>query len=155
MIMGDILKLKKTIRGRRKFWLTFFSLYFALIQMRSRSQFKTSASVKLLKHCALREQHVIYQSISQNQSSCKNHFLYYFRVLSDADSTVLPAGIYLFKVQNNVWDMFKVNNKDTRLLTLNRFHTLFWWFYCWSWTSKCRLNPTTYLLIHNVVKGML
>ena len=126
MIMEDISKFKKTIRGRRKFWLTFFSLYFALIQMRSRSQFKTSTFVKLLKHFALREQHAIYQSISQNQSSCKNHFLYYFRVLSDTDSTVLPAGIYLFKVQNNVWNKFKVNNIDTRTTSM----TSFWCLYC-------------------------
>ena len=26
------------------------------------------------------------------------------------------------------------------LLTLNRFHTLFWFFYCLLWTSKCRLG---------------
>ena len=25
------------------------------------------------------------------------------------------------------------------LLTLNRFHTLFWCFQCWIWKSKCRL----------------
>ena len=39
-----------------------------------------------------------------------------------------------WKHQSNVWNMFKVNNKDTRrssltswLLTLNRFHKLFWY----------------------------
>ena len=26
------------------------------------------------------------------------------------------------------------------LLTLNRFHTLFWCFHYWSWTSKCQLG---------------
>ena len=26
------------------------------------------------------------------------------------------------------------------LLTLNRFHTLFWCFQCWIWTRKCRLG---------------
>ena len=26
------------------------------------------------------------------------------------------------------------------LLTLNRFHTLFWCVYCWLWTSKCQLE---------------
>ena len=31
------------------------------------------------------------------------------------------------------------------LLTMNRFHTLFWFFYCWLWTSKYRLG--IYLLI--------
>ena len=25
------------------------------------------------------------------------------------------------------------------LLPLNKFHTLFWCFHCWLWTSKCRL----------------
>ena len=37
-------------------------------------------------------------------------------------------------------NLFKVNNTDTR--TLNRFHTLFWCFYCWLWKSKCRLGKT-------------
>ena len=50
-----------------------------------------------------------------------------------------------------MWNLFRVNNKDTRtmsidvvlmfsLLTLNRFHTLIWCFRCWLWTSKCRLG---------------
>ena len=49
-----------------------------------------------------------------------------------------------------MWNLFKVNNKDTRttsltsfrclLLTLNSFHTLFWSFNCWLWTSKYRLG---------------
>ena len=26
------------------------------------------------------------------------------------------------------------------LLTLNRFHTLFWCFHCWIWTCKCQLG---------------
>ena len=26
------------------------------------------------------------------------------------------------------------------LLTLNQFHTLFWYFRCWFWTIKCRLS---------------
>ena len=37
-------------------------------------------------------------------------------------------------------NLFKVNNTDTR--TLNRFHTLFWCFYCWLWKSKCWLGKT-------------
>ena len=55
-------------------------------------------------------------------------------------------GIYLFKL----WNLFKVNNKDTRttsmtlllllMPTLNRFHTLFWCIHCWLWTSKYRLK---------------
>ena len=46
------------------------------------------------------------------------------------------------------------NNKDTRttsmaslLLTLNIFRTLFWYFYCWLWTSKCRLGGSSWLFI--------
>ena len=54
--------------------------------------------------------------------------------------------------RSNVWNLNKVNNKGTRttsmtlpltklkLLTLNRFHTLFWCFHCWLWTSKCPLG---------------
>ena len=54
-----------------------------------------------------------------------------------------------WKQQNNVWSPFKVNNRHTRtilvvlvslLVTLNIFHTLFCCFYCWFWTSKCRLG---------------
>ena len=44
-----------------------------------------------------------------------------------------------------VWNMFKVNNKNTiidivlvfLLLTLNLFHTFFYCFFCWLWKSKC------------------
>ena len=36
----------------------------------------------------------------------------------------------------------KLKLKDTRAITLNRFHTLFWCFHCWLWTSKCRLGPS-------------
>ena len=52
-----------------------------------------------------------------------------------------------WKHQNNVWNLFKVNNKDTRrlvlvslLLSLNRIHTLFWCYHCWLWISNCRLG---------------
>ena len=31
---------------------------------------------------------------------------------------MFPASIYLFKVSNNVWTLFKVNNKDTRPTSL-------------------------------------
>ena len=39
-----------------------------------------------------------------------------------------------------------------RLLTLNRFHTLFWCCYCWLWTSKCRLRR---ILQKSVIDGEL
>ena len=71
-----------------------------------------------------------------------------------SDSTVKPKPSRHFLVQSqqskhqsNVWNLFKVNNEDTRTtsdanlvslsLTLNRFHTLFWCFHYWLWTVKC------------------
>ena len=61
-----------------------------------------------------------------------------------------PAGIYLFKVnKRNNRTMCEICSKLTikidvarvsLLLALKRFHTLFWCFYCWLWTSKWRLN---------------
>ena len=47
--------------------------------------------------------------------------------------------------------MYKVNNKDTRttsfdaflvsfMLTLNKFYTLFYCFYCWLWACKCPMG---------------
>ena len=66
-----------------------------------------------------------------------------------------PVSIYLFEVNygttramckicstlaintpNNITDVVLV----PLLLTLNRFHALFWCFHCWHWTSKCRLG---------------
>ena len=38
------------------------------------------------------------------------------------------AGIYLFKVLMSL------------LVTLNRFHRLFWLFHCWLWKGKCWLG---------------
>ena len=77
-------------------------------------------------------------------------------------------GIYLFKTNNgNNKTMYEIRSKliiDTRktplpipyvfrgcrkrpdvvlvslLLTVNRFHTVLWCFYCWHWTSKRRLE---------------
>ena len=50
-----------------------------------------------------------------------------------------------------MWNRFKVNNEDTRkkslLLTLNRLHTLFWCFFCWLWTNKCRLESFSFLIL--------
>ena len=59
-----------------------------------------------------------------------------------------------WKHQKNVWNLFKFNNKRhlndvidailvDLLFILNRFHTLFWCFHCWFWTSKCRLQSWT------------
>ena len=46
--------------------------------------------------------------------------------------------------QHIVWNIFQVNNKDTRttsmtcsfIVNFNRFHTLFWCFHCRLWRSK-------------------
>ena len=61
--------------------------------------------------------------------------------------------IYLFKVSNgNTRRMYEICSKLTiealerrhwhHSGVLNRFHTLFWCFYCWLWTSKCRLGAS-------------
>ena len=57
-----------------------------------------------------------------------------------------------WKHQNVVWNMFKVNNNDSRLVptivlvsllsTFNRFHIMFCSSHCLIWTSKCRLAAT-------------
>ena len=68
-------------------------------------------------------------------------------------STFFPFGIYLFKVNNgNTRTICEIRSKLTitiperlqwrhsgvLLLSRNRFHTLFWYFHCWLWTSKRR-----------------
>ena len=68
------------------------------------------------------------------------------------EQTYLLVQSQQWKHQNNMWNLFKVNNKDTRttsltlLFTLNRFHILHWCFYCWIWTGSCWLR--IYLHIH-------
>ena len=54
-----------------------------------------------------------------------------------------PAGIYLFKVnKRNARTMCEICSKLTikTQLTLNRFCTWSFCFYCWLWASKCRLG---------------
>ena len=57
-------------------------------------------------------------------------------------------------------NLFKVNNKDNRttsdvvlvsllLLTLNRFLTLFWCFYCWLWIVKWRPSKHEQVSLQN------
>ena len=50
-------------------------------------------------------------------------------------------------LQNNVWNLFRVNSKDTRMMSMtsfmwtsNRFHTFFWCFQSWLWTSTCQMG---------------
>ena len=69
-----------------------------------------------------------------------------------------PASIYFFKLNNrNTRTMPKICSKlainrrqcivlVSLLLTLNRFHVLFWYFHCWLWTSKCRLGYIIFCL---------
>ena len=47
----------------------------------------------------------------------------------------VPAGIYLFKVNNRNHVVLV-----SLLLTLKRFHLLFWRFYCWLWKTNCLLG---------------
>ena len=57
----------------------------------------------------------------------------------------------------------KLTNKGTRatsmtlLLTLNRFHPLFWCFHCWLWTSKCRLGyfNQVWFITHTIIGNNL
>ena len=55
-----------------------------------------------------------------------------------------------WKHLKKVWNLFKVNNKHTRttsqwhrsvvfIVNFKQISQLFWWFYCWLGTSKCRL----------------
>ena len=59
---------------------------------------------------------------------------------------LFPTSIYLsftMKHQNKVWNLFKVNHDVvlvSLLLTLNKFHPLFWCFYCWLKTTKCQVG---------------
>ena len=64
----------------------------------------------------------------------------------------------------NVWHMFKVNNKNTRTtsitslwcffwLALNIYHTFFECFYRWRWTSKYQLG--SYLLKNSLMEKFI
>ena len=55
-----------------------------------------------------------------------------------------PANIYLFKASISIFIEIPVNDIILvyLLLTLNRFHTLFWCFYCWLWANNM---PAKYL----------
>ena len=36
-----------------------------------------------------------------------------------------------WKRRNNVWNLFKSDNEGVFILSLNRFHSLFYYYYCW------------------------
>ena len=77
-------------------------------------------------------------------NGCSSYFLFFANRFILMLRRHLLAHGQQWKHQNNVWNLFKVNNRDTStfffLLTLNRFHTLFWCSHCWIWTSECRLS---------------
>ena len=64
--------------------------------------------------------------------------------------TILTAGFYLLKARNvrKICSTLVIKRPEwyqwcyfvSLLLTLNRFHTLFWCFHYWLWTSKCQLG---------------
>ena len=83
----------------------------------------------------------------------ENKFLFLYD--SDCQGVVPPADIYLFKVNNEntrtmcgIFSKLTINTTEQRQwlrfgflwITLNRFLTLFWFFYCWLWTSICQLG---------------
>ena len=49
------------------------------------------------------------------------------------------------------WDVILVS----LLLTLNRLHTMFWYFHCWFWTSKWRLGNWTYELNEHICTNVI
>ena len=58
-----------------------------------------------------------------------------------------------WKHQNNVWNVFKVTTIISLMLTLNRFHTLFWCFHCWIWSSIFHLG--SFIWVHSVLQWVL
>ena len=84
---------------------------------------------------------------------------------------ITPTGIYLFTVNNrNARTMCETCSKLTIktpeqcqwrrsgvfIASLKRFHTLFWCFYCWLWTSKCFLGDGLKIQIYtqlNIFNG--
>ena len=70
--------------------------------------------------------------------------------------TQLTTNIYLFKVNNG--NIRKRHDIDVFLvflsLTLNIFHTFFWCFFCWLWTSKCSLESMIWIKIMNIFSSV-
>ena len=64
-----------------------------------------------------------------------------------------------WKHQNNVWNLLKICVNDVVLVSLlsalSRFHTLFWCFHCWLWTSKYRLGQFLNIVSTNPVNTYL
>ena len=66
-------------------------------------------------------------------------------LLKQISSQFLLVHSQQWKHQNNMWNLFKVSNEDTRTspttssITSNIFHTFFYCFYCLHWTGQCLL----------------
>ena len=64
------------------------------------------------------------------------------------DSKPIPTGIFWFRVNNgNIRVISEICSKLaiktlSLLLSLNRYHTLFWCFYCWLWASNVNNRNT-------------
>ena len=66
----------------------------------------------------------------------------------------IPASIYLLKVnnrntRNKVWNMFKVNNKDSRMTSM----TSFWCLYCWLRTYFTPCSSVSISNFEHVIAG--
>ena len=94
------------------------------------------------------------KTFHQNFGKCPTYFLLIFipsttqKTLKQFQCNLLCKVTRHSFVQNimTIRNMFKVNNKTTRtmsLLTLNRFHTWLWCFHCWLWTSECQLRRSS------------
>ena len=66
---------------------------------------------------------------------------------SPISRTPTPSCVYLFQISNGVIEVVLVS----LLLTLNRFNTLFYCFFCWLWTIKCPWDPDEWYLVRCLV----
>ena len=100
-----------------------------------------------------------------NKMGCTQLFNWFFKDLfvgemsfSLSQERVSPAGIYLFKVNNGkVRTMCEISSKLTLKTGANdvalALLTLFWFFHCWLWASKCRLGRDCAPSSHFFVKS--
>ena len=91
-------------------------------------------------YCKLRSSTVFSENFSTTALSMSNCY----------SSLQLFVQNQQWKDQNNVWNLLKIKNKDTRATTLTSFCcfycklwedlALFWCFLCWLWTRKFQLR---------------
>ena len=92
-------------------------------------------------------------------------FSYFFK-LNGAKSRkgfIYPMLLNKIVFSGNLKNLLKFNNKDTRMMSLMSFwylvyfeqiSRLFWCFYCWLWTRKCRLGCVLEFYIQGQKKGL-